>query len=469
MTEEDIERLRAENKRLENEFQAYIEHHLTDLGNAKRLVLRYGKELRFVHGWGWMHYDKIKWQEDKTGVVERAAKDTVLSLHYMALYMEDENKRQALVKHALRSESDAKIRAMISLAESEKGIVAVPSDFDCDLMLLNCLNGTVNLKTGELRQHNAEDMITKVVPVEFDSDAKCPTWRSFLNRVIPDQEVRGFLFRVIGYALTGSTREQCLFILFGTGANGKSVFVEIIRALMGEYAKVADVSTFLSKQGDRIPNDLAALAGARVVSAVEVESGRRLAEALVKQVTGGDVVTARFLHKEYFEFRPQFKLFLATNHKPVIYGTDHAIWRRLKLVPFNVTIPENEQDKELVEELKQELSGILTWAVQGCLNWQRIGLNEPAEVLQATDGYRNEMDVLGQFIEESCETGERHEVMAKRLYQEYLSWCEDSKEKNWSKKLFGTRMRERGFVSETRTNNILWWKSIRLKHLDEED
>ncbi len=322
---------------------------------------------------------------------------------------------------------------------------------------MNVSNGTLDLRTGELRPHRREDWLTKITPIVYDPEASCPQWHAFLRCILAGrQDVIDFLQRAIGYSLTGDTSEQCLFLLHGTGANGKSTFLEIARALLGDYAEQAEFSTFLHKDRDTVRNDLAKLRGARFVSAVEVEEGRRLSEVVVKQLTGGDTITARFLFKEFFDFKPGFKLWLAANHKPVIRGTDYAIWRRIHLVPFTVTIPREEQDKKLPAKLKKELPGILAWAVKGCLAWQQDGqLVAPGAVEAATTAYRAEMDLIGGFLDECCVQQENAHAEASDLYNAYRVWSGD---KITTQTAFGRRLGERGFVRgrNTVTGHIIW-------------
>lgn len=287
---------------------------------------------------------------------------------------------------------------MVTLAESEPGIPVLPGELDRDPWLLNVKNGTVDLRTGELRPHKRDDLITKIVPVEYDSEASCPTWLAFLNRIMDGNErLIAFLQRAAGYSLTASTQEQCFFLLYGTGANGKSVFLTTLLAVMGDYGIQAAPDLLLAKSGESHPTEVADLFGARLVVATETEAGRRLAENLVKQHTSGDRLKARFMRQDFFEFEATFKIWLATNNKPIVKGTDYAIWRRIKLIPFTVTIPPEERDKSLPAKLRQELHGILAWAVQICLEWQKYGLNEPQEVTAATCAYRDEQDILGSW------------------------------------------------------------------------
>ena len=371
------------------------------------------------------------------------------------------SRREAVAKHALRSEAKSRIQAMIDLAWSEPEIVATPEDFDRDPWLLNCQNGTIDLRTGKLREHRREDLITKLAPVQFQEHVGGEVFTRFLERIMEGKpQVANFLRRLIGYSLTGLTIEQILVILWGQGSNGKTTLLEVIEEVMGDYAQHTPASTFMVQRGDQIRNDIARLQGARLVVATESETAKRLSESLVKSLTGGDSVTARFLHKEYFQFRPQFTPFLMTNHKPLIFGVDHAIWRRVKLIPFTVTIPDEEQDKELPEKLRKELPAILSWAVMGCLEWRQVGLKEPKEVTVATEAYRSEMDVLGEFLEECCVTSNTAETLARDIYQAYGNWCERSGEKVRSQKWLGSRLSERGFQRKPASRGFSKWIGI---------
>ncbi len=261
-----------------------------------------------------------------------------------------------------------------------------------------------------------------------------------------DQELIKFLQEAVGYALTGDIREQVIFIFYGTGANGKSTFLVTIHSLLGDYAQQTPTETLLIKRGNGIPNDVARLKGARFVNAAESENGKQLAEALVKQLTGGDKISARFLYGEFFEFDVTFKLFLAVNHKPTVRGNDHAIWRRIRLIPFNVTIPSEKQDKNLTKKLKAELPGILRWAVEGCLLWQKKGLEVPDQVKAATGEYRAEMDIIGDFIADCCKVAPKTKTPFKALYERYKDWCQKNQEEPIGKKDFGRCLTERGFT-----------------------
>lgn len=443
-------------------------YNRTDFGNAERLVARFGADLRYCHAMNnWLVWKGTHWQEDKDGHAERLAKKTVRLIYQEAAGTLDDAERKAIAQHALRSESKKVIRDMLILAQSEEKIPIKREDLDANTWLLNCANGTVDLKTGALRKHQREDKITKCLAVKYVKDAQCPQWLAFLNKIFDGkQELVTFIQRALGYALTGDTSEQCFFLLYGTGQNGKSTLLEVIQAILAEYSQSAEFRTFLSKDNEGIRNDIARMNGKRLVVAKESDKGKRLAEALIKQLTGEDTITARFLHQEYFDFKPQFKLFLAANHKPEIQGTDLGIWRRVRLIPFTVTIPEDQKDKHLPKKLLQEAEGILAWLIQGCLDWQHNGLGEPAIVKDATKSYRDEMDVIASFLEVCCIQQKNAEVGATQLYTAYKKWCEDTGERWEKQKTFGERLTERGYTRE-KTRTVMVYKGLGLLTKDE--
>jgi putative DNA primase/helicase len=446
-SDQDLEARRNGNVSLEPE-------HLTDLGNARRLVALYGKDFRYLTPDGpFLAWDNARFADDSGEIqLESWAKETVVAMYPEAAYSyaDDEAQRRALIKHATQSESARALRAMVTLARSEPGIPVRPEQLDADPWALNVLNGTLDLRSQELRPHRREDLITKLVPVNYEPTAACPTWCAFLDRVLDgNPKLIGFMRRYIGYALTGSTREQALAMAYGQGANGKTTLLRATISILGDYSQSVPMDTFMaSRHADTARPDLARLRGARLVAAVESESGRRFAEALVKQLTGGDVVVARRLYREHFEFMPVFKLIIATNHRPTIRGTDTAIWRRVHLVPFTITIPPEERDPELPDKLLEERAGILAWAVEGCAEWQRIGLDPPEDVRAATDAYRKDMDVLGGFISERCTVGPQASATAGALYESYITWAHKAGEKPASQRAFGLALTERGFVPD---------------------
>ena len=288
---------------------------------------------------------------------------------------------------------------------------------------------------------------------------------SSLSRIMDgNEQLIDFLQRAVGYALTGETSEQCLFIFWGGGANGKSTFLQAMSHVLGDYSMSTPTETLLVKRRGAIPNDVARLKGARFVVACEADAENRLAESLIKQMTGGDTISARFLHQEWFDFEPTHKVFFGTNHKPVIKGTDYAIWRRIRLVPFEITIPEDERDKSLPEKLKAEAAGILAWAVQGCLNWQQNGLGAPEEVKAATDSYREEMDMLGEFLKDRCRQSQlMARVSSKDLYEAYTAWCQDNGQEPVGQRAFVSALKEKGFKrSRIGNGGVRGWIGVEL-------
>jgi putative DNA primase/helicase len=436
----------------------------TDTGNAERLVDRHGTNLRYCHPWGkWLIYDGTRWHVDDRGAVVRLAKDAARSIFEEAKEAPSDAVANQLGKWASSSLSESKLRAMISLAQSEAGIPVLPDELDASPDLLNVLNGTIDLRSGKLREHRREDLITRVAPLEYDPDANAPAWETFLQRVLPGEELRAFVQRAVGYSATGHTSEQCMFINHGGGANGKSTFQEALSAALGDYAMRTPTEMLLARRSDSVPNDVARLKGARFVSASETEEGRRLAESRIKDLTGQDTITARFMKAEWFDFAPTHKLWLSTNHKPEIRGTDAAIWRRIRLVPWTVSIPPAQQDKKLPEKLRSELPTILAWVVRGCLQWRRKGLQAPEEVRQATGNYRSEMDVLAAFLEEYCILRSDAMAFARNLYIAYKEWCEANGEPVEKQRRFGMRLTERG-LRRQKVGGVYRWYGIGLRH-----
>jgi len=435
-----------------------MEDVLTDLENARRFAGAYGESVRWVAKWRhWLVWDGQRWRPDDTGDVPRRAKELVRGLYESASKVKDSAKRRQQIVHARAAQQAGRIGGMLELAKSEPGITVIPDRLDTDPWLLNVENGTLDLRCGELRSHRGEDLITKLAPAAYEPQATCPTWEAFLKRVLAgDDQLIHWLQKVVGYSLTGDAREQCLFIAWGLGANGKSTLFNTVAGVVGGYAQHTPTSTLLVKRSETIPNDLARLYGARLVTAAEAECNRDLAEALVKQLTGGDKVAARFLHGEFFEFVPKFKVFLGVNQRPTIRGTDHAIWRRIRLIPFTVTISEEEQDKELPEKLRGEKAGILRWAVEGCLAWQREGLKAPKAVTDATTEYRDEMDTVGPFLDECCTRDPASEVPVGKLYDAYSDWCVTNGDRPMSKRDFGARLTEKGLERGRRKGGRFW-------------
>jgi putative DNA primase/helicase len=419
----------------------------SDVGNAERLIANRGDDLRYCSQLGgWLYWDGKRWRQDDSLQVDRWAKDTVRAIYTEAVAEDDPDKRHKVAAWAIQSESAHRIEAMMHLARSH--VPASPDDFDADPWLLNVENGTLDLRTGELGPHRRGDMLTKLAPTEYRPEAEAPTWTAFLDRIMGgDAELIAFLQRAVGYSLTGLTGEECLFIAFGRGRNGKSKFLGAIQDTLGrDYAQQVPSETLMQKRGDRgATPGLARLKGARFAATVETGEGGRLDEAVVKQATGGDLISARYLYGNYFEFKPSHKIWLATNHKPTVRGTDEGIWSRIKLIPFEVTIPEAERDDKLAEKLAAEAEGILAWAIQGYVAWQRERLAVPEIVRRATQGYREAMDAIGSFIDEECVTGDEFEVAASELYAAYKEWAKLNEEYTYSQRRFGDALTERGY------------------------
>jgi len=466
------------------------EIHLTDRGNALRLVQRHGGDLRYCHPWSkWLLWDGKRWRLDDMGGIMARAKETIAhayreaaeQLKQLAAGLEGgagadpERDMQKLalqrtVKHFLASEATKALRAMVDSAQSEAGIPVLPADLDRDPMLLNVVNGTLDLRTGELRPHRRADMLTKLCPVEYRPDAKCPTWERLLKEILPNTDLVRFIQLVLGYCLTASVVEQVLLILWGCGSNGKSTFLNVILEILGLDYAIKGASDLLLRKRDTHPTEKADLFGRRVVVCLETDEGQRLAESLVKDLTGGDRQRARRMREDFWEFNPTHKLFLCTNHKPKVKGKDHALWRRLRLVPFSVVIADDRQDKQLPAKLRAEYPGILRWMVEGCSEWQRSGLGHPEAVKKATADYREEQDIVAGFLAECCNVNPDYRVKASRLYARFKVWCEAVGEADGrdipSQRKVGEALTARGYARVP--SNGTWYLGLDLRQDEEE-
>lgn len=439
------------------------EDRYTDVGNARRLVAAHRHHMRWVDPWGvWMIYDGRRWHQDNKRQVVEFAKTVAEQLWDEARRLPDPELRKQCRRWADQAESASRIESMLKLARSEPGIPITPDELDAHHWLLNVLNGTLCLRTGQLRDHDPGDLITKLADTEFDPLADCPTFHSFLEHVVPSDGLRRFLKHWAGYCLTGDISEHKIVFAHGGGANGKSTFQKALASVVGDYAAEAAPDLLLRRHDDPHPTGLADLHGARMVFATETAEGRRLDEALVKRLTGGDPIKARRMHKDFFTFLPTHKFWVGTNHRPGVEGTDHGIWRRIRLFPFTVTIPDDRQDRELDTKLAREASGILNWALEGCLAWHDDGLTEPPELVAATADYRADMDVLGQFISDCCLLADGVSARASDLHHAYIRWAETEGERRpLSVRKFGLALRERGM--EKRTSNGVWWDGIAIR------
>lgn len=447
----------------------------TDQGNAQRLTDHHGGLLRHTTAQGWLYWSGARWKADDMGFIMRLAKDTVRGMVHHAgetlrlfkgdtLHSEDVRSAKKLIKYAEESQSARKLKSMLELASSERGIVMRPDDFDSDPFLFNCDNATIDLRTGEPRIHEQTDYITKRCPTYFDADAKAPAWEKFLLDVFETPELVSYVQRVVGYCLTGDATERAVFVHYGTGSNGKSTFLNTITDVIGaDYcARIgATAITGMGKDGPK--PEIARLRAKRLATCIEIGDGRRLNEEIIKSVSGGarELISARFLFNNHIlEFAPEFKLHLAVNHKPEIRGQDLGIWSRIRLIPYNRTFADNERDLGLVAKLGSEARGILAWAVRGALEWKSKGLVTPEVVKAATLEYREEMDDLGEFIGltyaypgASASAGE--------LYASYKDWAEKRGDKPLNRNSFGRRLTERG-LKGAKDRGVRVWHGIAL-------
>ena len=406
---------------------------------ALRFTGRHEHELRFVNLWGrWLIWNGQRWEIDET---QRALD---LARHVGREASAEIIDAKGPPKLAASVASAKTVAAIERLARADRRHASVTDEWDADPWLLNTPGGTVDLSTGKMRPHARADRITKITAVA--PGGECPTWLAFLDRVFAsDQALIAFARRMLGYSLTGSIRDHALFFLYGTGGNGKGVFLNTWASILGDYAKVAAMETFTASHGDRHPTDLAMLRGARAVIAQETEEGQRWAESRIKALTGGDPISARFMRQDFFTFTPAFKLMIAGNHKPSLRSVDEAIKRRFNLVPFTVTIPKAERDPNLPEKLVAEWPGILAWAIEGCLEWQHIGLSPPPAVQAATASYLADEDTIGLFLAERCATDNPNaSTEVKDLFAAWTEWSARAGEFTGSIKRFSTALAARG-------------------------
>ncbi|MCM3030354.1 phage/plasmid primase, P4 family [Niallia sp. MER 6] len=426
---------------------------LTELGNAERIAYEYGHVIKYVSDMGWLIWDGKRWKIDNKKEIERITAKVLRGLYKS----EDESETKWARMCERRNIRMNSIKDLMPLVPAER------EDFDRHKYLFNVENGIVDLKTGKLQPHDRELGLTKITNVEFNENTQCPEWLKFLDQIFQgDKELIEYMQRLIGYSLTGEITEQIMVFLIGGGSNGKSTFINTIKDLMGEYGKQAKSDTFIKKKETGANNDIARLVGSRFVSAIESEDGEQLSEAFVKQITGGEPVLARFLRQEYFEFIPEFKVFFTTNHKPVIKGVDEGIWRRVKLVPFNLQLPKHKRDLKLPEKLSLEMPGILNWALEGCLKWQQSGLREPAIVQKSTGDYKEDMDILGPFLFERCYKNDSVKIEAKELYKVYSDWCFQNGEHSLPNRKFYRTLESQGFKRERGTGNKFFVHGITL-------
>jgi putative DNA primase/helicase len=442
--------------------------HSTDQGNAQRLVALHGRDLKYSFTRKcWYVWDGNYWALDTTGEIFRRGKTAVAAIYDEAARALDDEERKRIGKWAIASESNQKLDAMITMARSELGIPVKPQEMDQDPWLLNCPNGTLNLRTGELQKHRREDLITQVTAAEYAPTARYGLFDEFLDRILPDPAQREFVQRALGYSITGFASEEKLFFAFGPTATGKSTLLKAVGAALGNYSTVTNFETFLERKNETDKQRaLAPLVSKRFVVSVEVNEGERLAESVINTITGGDGATARFLYQEAFSFDPKFTLWLAANNRPRVRDDNDANWRRIVQIPFNEQIPEDERDPNVKASLSDpDIAGpaILAWLVQGCLDWQEKGLNIPDSVKQTTREYRNEMNPLGDFLEERCVLIPEARVTNPELRSAYLEWARKNEiTRPLGPKQFSQRLNAMDGVREGKSGSTRYWVGIGL-------
>lgn len=425
------------------------------IGLAQRMVDHFGDRMRWVGEAGeWAFYEEGRWDLDRTDrseyavhmLLEDLPKTEAASYSDVAKGQDPMSPREKFLKWVTSQRTSASIEG--TKRRLRPYLAKKMNDFDCQPMLLNARNGVVDLATGELRPSSPDDHMMMQTNVAYDPDAPCPRWQAFLDRVMPEQDKQIYLQQIAGYSLTGNTGEQVMFLHVGRGANGKSVFMDVLKEILGEYAQTVPSESIVQRKGEKgVPNDIARMKGRRFLQVSETDAGRSLDEALVKQLTGGEHVTARFMHKEFFEFKPVGKIHYTTNHPPGVSSSD-SIWRRIHRLDWQVVIPESERDHELASKIvEEEAAGVLAWAIKGCLDWQRNGLQMPHSVRMAVDEYREDQDVFRLFLSECTVPDEDARVTNDDLYTAYRAWCEQAGIRAWSKVAFGRELTNRDILT----------------------
>ena len=420
----------------------------TDLGAAKRFAAMFtGNLLYSADRRKWIFWNGRYWQWDTTGVILDYVDETIRNIFLAASESRDGKRREALAAFGTKLQSRARIEAMLMLAQSLPEIRTDLTRFDTHPFLFNCANGTIDLKTGKLKPFAPDDYLTKISPTTFDPTVGCPRFMEFLNAItLQRKELAEYLQRAAGYSLTGSIKEQCLFLPVGAGGNGKTTFIEVLLATMGpDYAQQVKTEIFFESKGDTRDYHIADLVGVRLAAACEGGKRRTLAATFVKQATGGEQLIGRRPYEMPIHFRPEFKLWFSTNHQPRIDDTSEGMWRRLHPIPFEANFPEDKRIQGYEEVLLTEKSGILNWMLHGCLEWQRKGLNRPDVIKAKTKEYRQQEDVIGNFIEDCYNVDAENCIPAGELYSAYVEWCKSSGEKPETNTSFGRALSEKGF------------------------
>lgn len=445
--------------------------HRGQVKMAYRLAADYADQLMHVHGVGWHYWDGVRWAEDQQGRAKRAVLAVLRKALLESFDLGEKNEAKALSRDVERAESSSGVDGVLRLAAALEPFAFTVADLDADPYLLNTPSGTVDLRTMATHTATPTDRITKITRGAFGAPAS-PTWQRFLAEVLPDEEVRGFLARVIGAALLGLVREEIFTFLTGLGANGKTKLYEAVVHALGDYAVVPEADLLLHRDGAH-PTGLMDLMGKRLAVVSESDEGRKLAEATMKRLTGGDRITARRMHKDFVTFTPSHSVLMVTNHLPQVRGDDPSLWRRIRVVSFEVVIPEERRDTTLGETLALEADGILTWAIDGFIDYDKRGkLDEPAAVVKATDTYQQDSDAVGRFIEDACSTTERDTGLVQSttgdLYAHWQPWAQNEGVAPLSQKAFGAALDRKGFPASPAVNNKRWRKRIMPRRAQEQ-
>lgn len=444
-----------------------------DQGRGLRMRDQFATVLKFnAVDKKWFFFNGSYWQEDIGNqrvelAAERVANSIKKEKPELSFSTKTDEDKAMNEWYRFQKDSRSHMAKMHMIDEFKKYVIVKHGEFDKEDMLLNTESGYVDLSSGELHDHDIDKKFSHQTVAEYSDNVDAPLWEKFLNQIFNnDEELIHYVQKAIGYSFTGSVDEQCLFILNGRGRNGKSVFSNVVSDVAGNYAKQMNVQTIVAKknQSGSANSDVARLEGARIVTSSELNEGDRFDESLVKQLTGGDKILARFLYGSEFEYKPKFKIWMATNHLPIIRGTDDGIWRRIKIIPFNIQIPKEKVDKKLEYKLKAEYTGILNWIVQGAIMWQQEGLEDPEAVTKVIETYRAEMDPLDAFLEECCTTGQNYSIKAREMYDAYHEWAKESEEYKMSMTKFGREMRKK--LLRVKRRDGWYYVGLKLKEPD---
>lgn len=480
MSENDIYRIAHGMERYRTQLEetnGVVIRDKTDIGNAQRLVDRYGHDIKYTNTHGWLYWDGSYWRRlNSTEYIKARAIDTVQTISIEADALTDAEEQGRMIRWRQTSSSSSRINAMVDLARSMPGIAMDAEKFDTHPWLLNVRNGTIDLKTGTLWEPERGHFFTKISPTFFDPNAKCPVFDEFLDQIMDhNKPMIEYMQRFFGYCITGVTHESIAPIFHGAGANGKTTLLNIIQYVLGrDYAGSAPPGMFTEKRGESHPTELADLQGKRMVVSSETDAGDKMQVSRVKLVTGGENIKARFMRQDFFEFEPTFKIIISTNNLPRVNENDHATWRRLRIFPFGVVIPANKADTDLPAHLRAEASGILNWLIRGCLRWQKQNLSSqmPPQVLMATDMYKRDSDVLADFLDSRCVFDPKGRTTLSALYTAYRNWASSEGVKMpLSKTAFGLKMTPRPQVQKKSTRvkgvNTRYWAGIKLRQIDQ--